>query len=432
MVAGIAHGHGRLGPLVEILGKHLSLINQVLQNVETRQGGTALGGKADAAGWSAQVKPVLSHQGAQANRWIKRLAWGLVLLALVVWLLMNLPTLTAYFHSRPLAASQNKLIAPQVAPSVAAEPKVEAVAMPAPAISNTPQLTRSLFSAWQSEPPAVVSPPVRHSSTVNAVPAKVASAKVDPAPQVEGEFSIKPAEATAANPVVSVIEPPLEAAITAKQVKSNQEESGVRGVVNKQVRPDQEVNLLIQRAVDHEQKGRLNEALVTLRQAINSYPQSEDARQLLAAYLFESKQESEAVAVLQTGIKQYPGQIGLSKSLAKWQLSHGQPEPVLQTLKPVANLLIQDAESQWMLAMAYQQTGQHAAALPHFERATVLRPGVAQWMVAYAISLQAAGQSAQALQQLQLAYNMPLSERLSEFVSQRIRQLGGTVPARSE
>lgn len=407
----------------------MSLINQVLQNVEARQGGVALDGQSEAAGWSAQVKPVLSHQGTHSSRWLRRLAWGLVLLVLAGWLLMNWPLLMAYFHPAPSAASQNKGIAPQVvAPSVAAEPEVEAVAIPAPAITSTPQLTKSLFSAWQSESPAVVSPvPPRHQPVVNAAPAKVA-----PAPQVEGEFSIKPAEATAANPVVSVIEPPLEAANTAKQVKSIQEESGVRGVVNKQVRPDQEVNLLIQRAVDHEQKGRFNEALVTLRQAINSYPQSEDARQLLAAYLFESKQEQEAVAVLQAGIKQYPGQIGLSKSLAKWQLSHGQPEPVLQTLKPVANLLIQDAESQWMLAMAYQQTGQHAAALPHFERATMLRPGVAQWMVAYAISLQAAGQSAQALQQLQLAYNMPLSERLSEFVSQRIRQLGGTVPARSE
>lgn len=430
MVAGIPHGYGRLGPLVEVLGKPLSLINQVLQNVEARQGSAALDGKPDAAGWSAQVKPVLSHQDGHSGRMLRRLAWGLVLLALAGWLLMNGPMLMAYFQPAPLAAKQHKgIVPPKVAPSVAAEPEVEAVAIPAPAISSTPQLTRSLFSAWQSESPVVVSPvPPRHPPVVaNAAPAKAV-----PAPQVEGEFSIKPAEATAANPVVSVIEPPLEAANTAKQVKSNQEEAVVRGVVNKQVRPDQEVNLLIQRAVDHEQKGRLNEALVTLRQAINSYPQSEDARQLLAAYLFESKQDSEAVSVLQTGIKQYPGQIGLSKSLAKWQLSHGQPEPVLQTLKPVANLLIQDAESQWMLAMAYQQTGQHAAALPHFERATVLRPGVAQWMVAYAISLQAAGQSAQALQQLQLAYNMPLSERLSEFVSQRIRQLGGTVPARNE
>lgn len=429
MVAGIPHGYGRLGPLVEVLGKPLSLINQVLQNVEARQGGVALDGKPDAAGWSAQVKPVLSHQGAHSNHWRRRLAWGLVLLVLAGWLLMNGPMLMAYFKTAPLAATQNKGISPQdVAPSVAAEAEVEAVAVPAPAISSTPQLTKSLFTAWQSESPAAVSPGApRHQPVANAAPAKAV-----PAPQVEGEFSIKPAEATAANPVVSVIEPPLEAANTAKQVKSNQEEPGVRGVVNKQLRPDQEVNLLIQRAVDHEQKGRLNEALVTLRQAINSYPQSEDARQLLAAYLFESKQEPEAVAVLQTGIKQYPGQIGLSKSLAKWQLSHGKPEAVLQTLKPVASLLIQDAESQWMLAMAYQQTGQHAAALPHFERATVLRPGVAQWMVAYAISLQAAGQSAQALQQLQLAYNMPLSERLSDFVSQRIRQLGGTVPARSE
>jgi MSHA biogenesis protein MshN len=402
----------------------LSLINQVLQNVEARQGGATLDASAGNA-WAAQVKPVLSHSGSVATAWIGKLVWGLLLLALIGALLVNWPMLVARFYPKPVAGQPvPSTVAIPVVPAAGTEISVAEAAAPATADSpawSHPQFTKALFSAWQAPVKNIAQPSLKLAVT------KPASAKTIP-PQVEGEFTINPAEGAAANPVVAAIEPGNAVKLT----KNSEEESGPRGVVNKQIRPEQEVNLLIQRAVDQEQKGRLNEALIILRQALTTYPQSEDARQLLATYLFESRQEPEAVAVLQAGIKQFPGQIGLSKSLAKWQLSHAQPEAVLQTLKPVANLLIQDAESQWMLAMAYQQTGQHAAALPHFDRANVLRPGHAQWIVAYAISLQAAGQPAQALQQLQQAYNLPLSDRLSEFVGQRIRQLGGVAVVRSE
>lgn len=397
----------------------MSLINQVLQNVEARQGGAATDG------WAGQVKPVLSHQ-ATSGGWVKRLVCGLVLLALAGWLLtMNWPMLAARLHTgqQTVSSQQPTVVAAAVTPAVpvrdAATPDVHPAWTP-------PQLTKSLFSAWQSETDSPVATRVKPVTPAQPVPAKTGVA-----PQIEGEFTIKPAAQAGANPVVSAIEPPLDVANALKPARA-EDESGPKGIVNKQIRPEQEVNVQIQRAVDQEQKGRLNEALGILRQVLSTSPQSEDARQLLAAYLFESKQEQEAVAVLQSGIKQFPGQIGLSKSLAKWQMARGQSEAVLQTLKPAANLFIQDAEVQWMLAMAYQQTGQHAAALPHFERAITLRPGHAPWIVAYAISLQAAGQPAQALQQLQQAYNLPLSDRLSEFVGQRIRQLGGTAVVRSE
>lgn len=394
----------------------MSLINQVLQNVEARQGNTT-------DGWAGQVKPVLSAQPAPAGRWLNRLIGGGLLLATAGWVWMNAPMLMAYFYPQHVTAI------PQAVPQAQGQKtRVQTVLSPAAAEAGTvatwapPQLTRSLFSAWQSES-ASAKPSAR------AVVAQVKPVANIAAPQVEGEYSMKSADTAAIT--VATIAPTLETHADQNQGKSD-EKSAEKGMVNKHVRPEQEVNVLIQRAVDHEQKGRLNEALAMLRQALTIYPQSEDARQLLAAYLFESRQEAEAVSVLQAGIKQFPAQVGLPKSLARWQLAHGQAEAVLQTLKPVASALAQDAESQWMLAMAYQQIGQHAAALPHFERATLLRPGHAQWMVAYAISLQAVGQNAQALQHLQQAQSLPLSERLLEFVTQRIRQLGGSVQANAE
>lgn len=420
----------------------MSLINQVLKDVEARQGGNTT------EGWAGQqVKPVLSYQPSASAQWFKRLIWLCMIAGLAVLVIFKWADLAEFYRStldrlhpantyeaKPVAAKAQAK--PPVTPMPAQEPIADAARQPAnnptPVVDAQPHLTKSLFSEWQAElSESVTRPSIRQKSVPAASVPKQTAAKIEAAPQVEGEFSIKPAESNS-SAVVSVIEPPLASASTGKNKSAETPAAESNGTVNKHVRPEQEVNLLIQKAVDHEQKGRLSEALATLRQALVTYPQSEDARQLLAAYLFETRQEAEAVSVLQAGIKRYPEQAGLSKSLAKWQLAHNQPEAVLQTLKPVANALARDAESQWMLAMAHQQLGQHQAALPYFERSIVLHPNQAQWVVAYAISLQASGQNAQALQQLQSVQGLPLSERLAEFVNQRIRQLGGPVPALAE
>lgn len=403
----------------------MSLINQVLQNVEARQGSPA-------DSWAGQVKPVLSSQPVSSGRWVNRLIGGGLVVAAASWVWLNGPMLLAYLYPQHVTAMTAVTRTTPASPTTetANKPLSIAAATASKGVEDTtwaaPQLTKSLFSAWHAEP---ASGKVAVLPAVNKMKPGLTAA--NPAtPQVEGEFSMKAADHAAVTVATIESASPLQAGVM--QNKAEDEKSADKGLVNKHVRPEQEVNVLIQRAVDHEQKGRLNEALVLLRQALTTTPQSEDARQLLAAYLFESKQDAEAVSVLQSGIKQFPAQVGLSKSLAKWQLAHGQAEALLQTLKPAANALAQDAESQWMLAMAYQQTGQHTAALPHFERAITLRPGYAQWMVAYAISLQTAGQNAQALQQLQQAQSLPLSERLLEFVTQRIRQLGGNVQASAD
>ena len=416
MVADLAWRTGRIWPLTAVLGNTVSLINQVLKDVEARQGSTA-------DSWAgAQVKPVLSDPAPMSSNWLKRLLWGALILMLGLVSKAYWPELAVYFSGKPAVPVHPVA---SVLPPVAAAPPAT---RPAPPLDAHPQLTRALFSEWQS---ARTEPVVKQSKT-GAVTTHRSVTKVDIAPQVEGEFSIKPAESSHVAATVSVVEPPVAGVPVKKQAGTVPVVPENGGMVNKQLRPEQEANVLIQRAMDHEQKGRMNEALVTLRQALEVAPSSEDARQLLAAYLFEGRQDAEAVSVLQAGIRRYPEQIGLSRTLAKWQLSHKQPEAVMATLKPVEHALMQDAESQWMLAMASQQLGQHQVALPYFERALTLRPGQAQTMVAYALSLQASGQNAQAVQQLQQAQSLPLSERMAEFVSQRIRQLGGISQAGSE
>ncbi|MDP8566650.1 tetratricopeptide repeat protein [Methylophilus aquaticus] len=399
----------------------MSLINQVLQDVEKRQAGDAH------ASWAGQVRPVLQVSAADTGRnWLKYSLWLLLLVGmgyLIVhtrtdWLQWLIRWNAPEQRSSPIAALPGvnmKGASPQAAPAGAVNP-------PAQSVHLWDGLARSLSGNWQSESqPLAKTLPKVATATADALlsPKKISQNTQDVSSA--GDAAEVPA---ASEPVLKGVKPE---AITMVASKVTGQTGGQvdKGSVNKQVKPDQEVNVLIQQAVDQEQKGRSSEALALLRQAVAAYPQSEDARQLLASYLFEAKQDAEAVALLRVGLKSYPEQRSLRKSLAKWQLSHGQPEAVLETLKPMLQEAAPDAELNWMLAMANQQSGQHGQALPYFERAITLQPGHAQWYVAYALSLRAAGQANQALQQLQMAQNLPLSERMSEFVTQQIRQLSG-------
>lgn len=369
----------------------MSLINQVLHNVEKRQG------VGMSHVWGAQVKPVIGHPPVGGLRFKRALGILLVLLAAGgVWWWPQLPGAPL----APPAATAGRPLAQTAAPAA------NSAAMRPVAGWPGPQLTRVLSSAWQVEPAGKVARADAQSTFATAGVSDIPVAKA------EGEVHSPPTQ-----PVAIHLLP--EAVGRAKSAP-------VSGVVSKQVKPEQEVNVMIQRALDHEQKGRGSEALATLRQAVERYPQSEDARQLLASTLLDHGEEAEALALLQGGIRQYPEQGMLRKSLAKWQLSHTQPAAALENLRPLAQSSAQDAEWQWMMAMACQQTGQHAEALPYFEQAIVLHPGQAQSYVAYAVSLQMLGQRAQALQQLRTAQDLPMSERMSAFVTQRIQQLSAT------
>lgn len=387
----------------------MSLINQVLQNVEKRQAPPS------SQGWSAQVKPVLSevpgHSGSV--RWML----GLSLLLVAGWLLS--PGIVQW------RAQKNALSVLDQFPPAAGEPtsrvwpKSNELQVSQAVVVDT-RFTKFLFSDWQS---STLSYPV---SATQGAPSDASRPRSVAAPQ--SAFVMAPTLAMSVPEVHALSETRavggMQGFASAIAPKSNIKLAAVdKESISMRIKPEQEVNVLIQRAVDAEQKGRVSEAMLVLRQALTTYPQSEDARLLLVNFLQDAKQEAEALTLLQGGLKAYPEQVGLRKALAKWQLAHSQATLAIETLNPLAANASQDMDWQWMQAMAHQQVGQHQAALPYFERALQLQPAHAQAYVAYAVSLQALGLRPQALQQLRYAQDFPMSERMSEFVLQRTQQL---------
>lgn len=402
----------------------MSLINQVLQSVELRQ---------DNAGyefWSAQVKPVLDDTSSTMRYGrLKHALFFLAALSVVSGLGAHFHVLERFSsHDAVDATLPDKTVMGHLLPknitqpvsSPFAESPVEQMSL----LDARPKLTRTLFSVWQSTLSSELAT-VQRSKAAATVSLKVQPSlpkSQQPAPQADETSVALSAESNDQPVIVSTLSPLPEA-----DSEKIDRQADTKIVVTKQLRPGQEANQMVQRAIDHEQKGRMSEAVNVLRQTLDQYPQSQEARQLLVGYLFDTKQDQEALNLLLSAIKQYPEQAIFSKVLAKWQLGHGQAEAVISTLKPVASMLMQDAEFHWIVSMAYQKMGQHAAALPYFERANALRPNQPQWIIAYALSLEANGQNVQAIQQFQIAQGLPLSERLSEFVTQRLHQLGSAV-----
>ncbi len=367
--------------------------------------------------WSAQVKPVLSEPSVAATGHATRWMIGILILLLTLWLVYpGMMQWRAQTHALSVLDRFPPAVggASQVAqPIQTAHPK----RVPLPIAEG--RLTKFLFSDWHvaktSPSTSSASQATSHAQSPTLTPTltPMLTPKLTQTNQEAGALML---EADAAQVDIQVLATPAVKPTPKLAILD-------KNAVTKRIKPEQEVNVLIQRAVDAEQKGRVSEATALLRQALNSEPQSEDARLLLVNYLQDAKQDAEALSLLQGGVKAYPEQAGLRKALAKWQLAHGQAASAIDTLQPLANTAGQDMDWHWMQAMAHQQSGQHQAALPYFERTLQLQPAHAQAYVAYAVSLQALGLRAQALQQLRYAQDFPMSERMSEFVLQRSQQL---------
>ncbi len=430
----------------------MSLINQVLKDIEQRQASLQL----EESKLKAQLRPVLSMDDSEWRfpTWLKLFILGFLFggLAYVGWLFFIKNTAD---HAAPESGFAN-------APTKTA---------PALDWQIHPQLTKTLSSDWQSleSSEASSSKAAQENKTKNAPKAKSApkispdlpkpvlsqaeqlkleSSKSTVVPSVEKPIENKrlPSSDSSLNPSSSSIQttsPTVNSNVTnvvaspsvpAKPLSIKPADPNFASAVTpvasaehaqvlKQMKPEQEANQHLQRAMDMHQKGRMAEAIDATKKALSLAPQSEEARQLLATYLAESKQPQEAMQVLQSGLQLQPKQLGLRKALAKLQLAEGQQDKALETLQQGAEQAPRDADYSAFWALTLQKANKHHAALPLFEQALRTNPNQVQWLVGYAVSLQADGRPQEALKQFQEAQNLPSSERLSAFIQQRIQQL---------
>ncbi|WP_137719862.1 tetratricopeptide repeat protein [Methylobacillus flagellatus] len=342
----------------------MSLINQMLQDLERRNAGVASP--------SRQPIPVQAAPARRKRYWPALLC--LMLLALLLW--QAQPWLLAWWQQYRTPAAPPPVAEPApVAPPVAA---------PAEQQYHALHLLESTLSELPASPsiPATVTRSRPGASNVNR-PAKSEAGAVDSKPLTEG-----------------------------------------RGNSLKQFSPEQQSANQYRQAVDFLQQGRVAEAQALLSQALTADPRNHDARQMLVGLHLDNQRHVQAIALLQQGLQQDPKQTGFSMTLARLQLEAADLTGALVTMQQALPYAADDADYHGFYAALLQREGSHEAAAQHYLTALRTRPENASWLIGLGISWQASGKLADAREAYQRAQQDPgLSSQLAQFVDQRLKQI---------
>lgn len=379
----------------------MSLINQMLQDLERRSSGLPSSTKFEPAkskslGTDQEEKP-------KTHAFLK-VTGTLILLYCAVFLWVKNPEIFRLFNQQKSVENPVAQTAPQPAPvqpatiqtvpsagpQIAAEDNAPAQAAIAstqtqPAPSNT--LPANPTSANSVEATSNVANEVvqkevkkpakkmvaRHKPKTNLVPLPDDSIPMAVAVAPQNANETKKAESVLAEFNKSKLRQP-----------NGQAESGF----SKRENTQQKSENLYRQALLNLQQGRAHEAMAQLSQALEVNPANEEARQTLAALLVDNKQIAEAMQILQDGLKQNPKQTGFRMALARLQLEVQSTQQALETMTEGLSDGRRDGSYQSFLANLLQRTERHDEAVAHFNTAIQLR-GLATDYLGLGISLNA-------------------------------------------
>ncbi len=350
----------------------MSLINQMLQDLEQRQGAS---GKAQPI--SGEVRAVPATAASFPLKWGVLAALGIVV-GLMAW---------AYLGMK------------QPEPAVIAEPVVAAVA-PVPAV-ELPQPAPVAAAV-----PAPVENPTPPASSGQRPPVPVPVAEPAPSPIISAEAALP------------VVEPLPKAKPASKTVP------GHASAPIKTVSTGQQSDNLYRQSLAQLQQGRVSEAQDVLNKALALNPGNLKARQTLLGLLVESGRADEASQLLRDGLALSPEQSGFSMALARLQIEAGDGAAALGTLREGLPHAGEDAEYHAFYAALLQRDEQHADAVQHYLTALRSNPAMPAWLVGVGISLQAQGNAGDAAAAFRRAQETgQLTPQLAQFVDQRLKLL---------
>lgn len=372
----------------------MSLINQMLQDLEKRQPG-------------GETHPLSAVRAVPRYRRVPYF-WPLLLLlavaaSVLAWQLLQAP-------ASPKPAPQPAIAAaPSTPPPLAAEPE------PVPETPAEPaQTAEAPVPAAAVVPPAAsrpaVLPSLKESTELSFVPKPAA-----PAPKI------------ASHPAAPHIAPPA-APRAAPVTQTAATDVAAPASVTKQVReftPQQRAEIEYRKALPLVQQGRVTEAIDALSLAVQQDARHAAARQTLIGLLVEARRFGEAERRLQEGLGLDRAQPELAMTLARLQVERGDTDAAIVTLERTQSAAIDRADYQAFMAALLQREGRHPEAIEHYRQALRRAPNSAVWQMGLGISLQAENRYQEAREAFNRAKSAnTLSPELQSFVEQRLRQLG--------
>lgn len=370
----------------------MSLINQMLQDLEQRSGSAA--------------KPVPLDGGVRAVPLAGRSpaallagAGALVAVAAVGgWMFMQAKASPA---SPPPAATLVLPLPPAaVAPPANTAPAADAAAATRPA-EPAPAKAQSVASAAEPKRPVGPQPVIVQASEL-ALAAGSGVSKKAARPTLEEPAALAPADKA----------PPPAAALA------------VEARPQKKVSPQQQSDNLYRQAVVQVQQGHGGEARKLLQRALALEPLNVRVRQLLVGLLVEGGNLDEASEQLREGLRLSPDQSGFAMTLARLQLESGDAKTALRTLEQGLKSAGDDPAYHAFYAAVQQRDERHEEAMRHYLVALRSDPSEPTWLVGIGISLQALGKNADAVEAFARARDTGrLNPQLARFVDQRLGQL---------
>lgn len=374
----------------------MSLINQMLQELDARGAPAALGGVLQ-----GQIRAVPQRRGIHPAWWLA-LALSAILFGggVWVWLVRGAPEAPAVrggATALPLKIEMDLSRLPTA-------PVEVMPAMPIEQISAPLQAAAAPAPAALSPAAAVVPANEKALPIVGTLSGERLAPPEVPAQPLAATASLKPLPAPA--PAVS---PPPEIVI-AKQVR--------------ELTPQQHAENDYRKASNLIQQGRTTDAFAALEQALRLDARHAGARQTLVALLIESRRQEEALRILREGLQLDAGQTGLAMILARMQLERGELKPALSTLQRSLPHAAERADYQAFLAALLQRDGRHREAVEHYALALRKSPENGLWWMGQAISLQAESRIPEAI----AAYNRAkagngMSAELRAFVDEKLNSL---------
>jgi Tfp pilus assembly protein PilF len=394
----------------------MSLINQMLTDLDKRKTGSTGGG-------DAVPEPIPVAGAGRSGR--RYLIWGgaaavLLLIALLLfWDQDSTETLAQQDRSEPAASiERQQAAAVQSAPVVANEEEpISSQTSPAEASAQTRiafepavSTTDSDVAVERVEPVALAAQeqPVAAAEDMQATP-------IPPADMAqEQSISQQTPETYEPEKTLLPIEPVLEAE-PEPVVSSNQP---VKRAVSRK-------DNSFERAQRYLSQGRLAEGESALRETLDQDGNNHKARELLAGLLIRGNRNEEALGLLKEGTGLAPQHPGFALLQARILMQQGDRPQAARLLEEVARSGTGNKQVITLLAVLYQQQKQHERALELYRMLIEREPGLGSNWAGAAISLEALGNPDEAMAAYQRALNSPnLAPALRAYAIDRIQNLG--------
>ncbi|MEO8154488.1 MAG: tetratricopeptide repeat protein [Rhizobacter sp.] len=188
--------------------------------------------------------------------------------------------------------------------------------------------------------------------------------------------------------------------------------------------PQERAEANYQRGVTAHQAGQINDSADAFMAALREDPRYAPARQAQAGLLIGQSRFDEALTLLQEGVALTPQQPMLALMLARLQAERQDLSTAADTLKAAAAHATNNAEYLGFYAAILQRANRHAEAAEQFSTALRLSPANSVWWMGLGISLAAGGQPDAAREAFMRAKTTgALPPEAGQYVELRLRQL---------